>query len=164
MAKLKPIVIKSDDEFDFSVYGILSNDLADFQLAMALNDTLRWNLHSYLPMEDQTADPPYKFHFFGEHNQSGHFQIALWKNWQNDQIFNPELKTIQYFIRVTGEWGELQSKQLLDALKQIVGNTNAIHIKVELLKNPEYFLFQIMSKEQLEEKKIIAKLRESNLN
>ncbi len=164
MSKQKSITIKGNKEVDFVVYGLLTDELADYQIAMALNEKMRWNLRSYLPMEDLEADPPYKFHFFGENNQSGHFQIALWRNWQNDQVFNPELKTIQYFLRVTGEWGEAQDAQLMKSLKEILGSTNAINIKAELLKNPEYFMFQIMSREQKEERNLRAKLRESNIN
>jgi hypothetical protein len=164
MAKQKAITIKSDKEIDFWAYGILTDDLADFQLAMAINQKMRWNLHRYLPLADAEAEPPFKFDFFGENNSSGHFQLALWKNWQNEQFFNSELKNIQFFIRITGEWGELQDKQLIKVLKEIVGSPNAIQIKVNKLKFPEFFMFQIMSREQLEEKNLRAKIRESNLS
>jgi hypothetical protein len=65
---------------------------------------------------------------------------------------------------VTGEWGDPQAKQLLKALKGILGSANAIQIKVEKLKFPEFFMFQIMSREQREERNLRGKLRESNLN
>jgi hypothetical protein len=162
MAKQKAITIKGDSEFDFDVYGLLLTDLADFQIALELNEKMRWNLHSYLPLEDSEGDPPYKFHFFGEHNTSGHFQVALWKNWQNDQVFIPELRNMQYFIRITGEWGELQDNQLLKVLKEIVGPANAVKINIEKVRTPEFFIFQIMSREQKEDRQIRAALREMN--
>ena len=164
MAKQKAITIKGNKEFDFRVYGLLTDDLADFQLALAINHSMRWNLHSYLPLEDTESEPPYRFDFFGEHNSSGHFQIALWKNWQHDQVFNPELKNIQYFVRVTGEWSDLQEKQFLKVLKGIVGPANALKIKLEKLKFADYFMFQIISREQREERNLRAKLRESVIN
>jgi hypothetical protein len=162
MGKQKGITINEEAEYDFDLYGLLLTDLEDFQIALQLNEKMKWNLQSYLPLEDPTADPPYKFHFFGEHNGPGHFQIALWKNWQNGLAFIPTLRNMQYFVRITGEWGELQDQQLLKALKEIAGSANAIKINIENVKSPEFFTFQIISREQKEERAFRNSLRELN--
>lgn len=163
MAKQKSITIKGNKEFDFRVYAILS-DLPDYQIALALNQKMRWNLHLYLPLIDAESEPPFKFDFFGEQNNAGHFQVALWKNWQNDQFFNPELRGMQNFIRITGEWTNLQEKELMKALKEIFGKANVVNINPSKLKSPDYFMFQISSREQLEDRKIRTALRELNKN
>lgn len=163
MGKQKSITIKGNTEFDFHIYAILS-DQADYQIALALNQRMRWSLHSYLPLEDLEANPPYKFNFFGEQNTAGHFQIALWKNWQHDQFFNPELKGLQYFIRITGEWSSMQEKELMKALKELFGKANVVNVNLTKLRYPDYFMFQIMSREQVEDRKIRAALRTLNRN
>ncbi len=139
MAKHKLII---EDEFDFQLIGICSND-ADYKLCWAINQTFKINLartKDYF-IHNKKENTETHFSCFEYLDENNHVDYYLIKNKSIDyKLLLPEQDKIDY-IFIIKNYAPFETDLFLHEMKQIDSVLTAFIFEVEDLKSKNNLIF-----------------------
>lgn len=139
-SKLRP-----EFDFDFLLYGIISNN-PEYKIAWKINQEMNILLKKRKDIEIEFTNNKFicisNFRFETENTT-----FELLKNKSNLQatagidFLLPELKQIDFLLKINGSQVKNDSEELLEALKRVHGVLNLIKIKVSRLKFKDNLIY-----------------------
>lgn len=137
--------IRPDFDFDFLLYGIVST-IPEYKIAWQINQKMNIRLEKREDIKLEFTDHKLlsisNFRFETENTT-----FELLKNKSNLSIRSkndfvlPELRQIDFFLKINGSQVENDSEELLEALRKVHGVLNLIKIKVPKLKSKDNLIY-----------------------
>lgn len=134
--------LKYAPDYDFSIYGIISDE-KDYKLIWDINNSTGWSLErkdNYRCYNRKTLNEP-EFPFFIYHDTDSYSIYRLISNKYNEHFLIEELRNIDYLLIIHDESGITDSSLITENLKKINSIRAVYPLNIGRLKEKEKLLF-----------------------
>jgi len=133
----------TDYNYDFLVWGIIS-PWPIYRFVWLMNEALGINMHRIddIEMKYEDGQPSY-FTLYEYNNERDHYLLELIQNRIPNDLFVPELKTVDYLLLVKGELDFFDTRAFTGKIKK---NKDGVHHVLEIgmdkLKSKHNLIFR----------------------
>jgi len=142
MAKKKAYKLDINPEYEFILIGIVSFD-KDYRLCWSVNKELGLKLvkTDNLEIANDKYPEPQKFSVYNYYNEDSMIDYNFISNKCEYGFLIEELKNIDYFLQVSGEFADNFKQDIINMLKRTEGVSTVFDIDPNSLKSREKLVF-----------------------
>jgi hypothetical protein len=139
---LSKTILICEPEYDFEIISLVSS-VKDYRLCWLLNTHLRFDFirieNLVVPQQKKKAKG--YFNVFAFYDDADKMDYFLMENKENGNFLLPELKTVDYILKLEGVLAEEKKEELLNELKQVPYVEAVFSNSLGELKNKANLLF-----------------------